>query len=308
MILDDLSNSKQSVIDAIELISGCRPIFVKGSILNQEVLRNIFLSQKIDTVIHFAGLKSVSESETNPLKYYEVNVSGSVQLLKEMERAKVSRLVFSSSATVYGGNAATKYDEGMDLIPINVYGHTKLTIEKICMQFAAANYGFSVINLRYFNPVGAHESGLIGEDPRGVPNNLMPYIAQVALGDLDMLSVYGDDYPTPDGTCLRDYIHVKDLALGHLSAIQKLEKHMASIAINLGTGTPHSVFEMIECFEKVSGIKIPYKVVGRRKGDLAEYYADPTLASEFLNWKANHDIKKMCEDVWNRLLYLKGSA
>ncbi len=308
MILDDLSNSNQSVIDAIELITGCRPIFVKGSIQNHEVLRNIFLSHKIDTVIHFAGLKSVSESETNPLKYYEVNVSGSIQLLKEMERAKVSRLVFSSSATVYGGNASTRYDEGMDLIPINVYGHTKLTIEKICMQFAAANDGFSVINLRYFNPVGAHESGLIGEDPKGVPNNLMPYIAKVALGDLDMLSVYGDDYPTPDGTCLRDYIHVKDLALGHLSAIQKLEKNMASKAINLGTGTPHSVFEMVECFEKVSGIKIPYKVVGRRKGDLAEYYADPTLASEFLNWKANHDIKKMCEDVWNRLLYLKGSA
>lgn len=238
MILDDLSNSKQSVINAIELITGCRPIFVKGSILNQEVLRNIFLSEKIDTVIHFAGLKSVSESEINPLKYYEVNVSGSVQLLKEMERAKVSRLVFSSSATVYGGNAATKYDEGMDLIPINVYGHIKLIIEKICMQFAAAHDVFSVINLRYFNPVGAHESGLIGEDPRGVPNNLMPYIAQVALGDLDMLSVYGDDYPTPDGTCLRDYIHVKDLAMGHLSAIQKLEKNTASMAINLGTGTP----------------------------------------------------------------------
>lgn len=308
IILDDLSNSKQSVIDAIELITGCRPVFVKGSILNQDILRSIFLSEKVDAVIHFAGLKSASESEKNPLKYYEVNVSGSIQLLKEMKKANISRLVFSSSATVYGGNTSTKYDEGMDLIPINVYGHTKLTIEKMCMQYAVAHDGFSVINLRYFNPVGAHESGLIGEDPKGVPNNLMPYIAKVASADLDMLSVYGNDYPTPDGTCLRDYIHVKDLALGHLSAIQKLEKQVASMAINLGTGTPHSVFEMIACFEKVSGIKIPYRIVGRRQGDLAEYYADPSLALELLNWKAHHDIKKMCEDIYNRLLYLKSSA
>jgi UDP-glucose 4-epimerase len=309
VILDDLSNSKASVIDAIELITGLKPIFFEGSILDEKLLQSIFAGEMIDAVIHFAGLKSVSESETKPLLYYEVNVSGSIALLKAMKKAHVSKLVFSSSATVYGGNTSTKYHEGMDLIPINVYGHTKLIIENIFLQHAKAHDHFSVINLRYFNPVGAHESGLIGEDPKGIPNNLMPYIAKVALGDLDTLSVFGNDYPTPDGTCRRDYIHVKDLAIGHLFALQHLEKQrIKNFAINLGTGVPHSVFEMIQCFERVSGVTIPYRVVGRRSGDLAEYYADPTLASQVLNWRATLDLNKMCQSVWNRIVYLKGRA
>lgn len=308
VILDDLSNSKESVIDSIELITGYRPIFYKGSILDQKLLRKIFTSHLIDAVIHFAGLKSVSESESNPLTYYEVNVSGSINLLREMVSAGISKLVFSSSATVYGGNVSPRYDETMDLIPINVYGYTKYMVEKIFLQHARANPKFSLINLRYFNPVGAHNSGLIGEDPNGTPNNLMPFICKVALGELSYLSIYGDDYPTPDGTCLRDYIHISDLASGHLAALKRIERQPVQEAINLGTGKPHSVFEMIRCFETAAGTTIPYKIVGRRKGDLSEYYADPTYASKALNWQAKYGINDMCTDLWRRILVLQGRA
>jgi UDP-glucose 4-epimerase len=305
IILDDFSNSKESVIDSIELITGHRPLLYIGSILDQQLLRKIFASHKIDAVIHFAGLKSVSESEAKPLLYYETNVSGSIQLLKEMVDANISKLVFSSSATVYGGNVSTRYDETMALIPINVYGYTKYMVEKIFLQHASANQNFSIINLRYFNPVGAHQSGLIGEDPNGIPNNLMPFISKVALGELSFLSIYGDDYPTPDGTCLRDYIHIADLASGHLAALKKIEQQPIQEAINLGTGKSYSVFEMIRCFEAVSGVTIPYKIVGRRKGDLSEYYADPTFAKKALNWQTQYGIEVMCADLWNRLLVMQ---
>ena len=305
IILDDFSNSKESVIDSIELITKHRPLLYRGSILDQQLLRKIFTSHAIDAVIHFAGLKSVSESEIKPLMYYETNVSGSLQLLREMVKAGISKLVFSSSATVYGGNVSTRYDENMDLIPINVYGYTKYMVEKIFLQHARTDQNFSLINLRYFNPVGAHQSGLIGEDPKGIPNNLMPFICKVALGELSFLSIYGDDYPTPDGTCLRDYIHITDLASGHLAALKKIEEQFHQGAINLGTGKAYSVFDMIRCFEAVSGITIPYKVVGRRKGDLPEYYADPTFALKALNWKAQYGIEDMCSDLWHRLLILQ---
>ena len=305
IILDDFSNSKESVIDSIKLITGHQPVLYIGSILDQQLLRKVFASHKIEAVIHFAGLKSVSESEAKPLLYYETNVSGSIQLLKEMVNANISKLVFSSSATVYGGNVATRYDETMDLIPINVYGYTKYMVEKIFLQHACANQNFSLINLRYFNPVGAHQSGLIGEDPKGIPNNLMPFISKVALGELSFLPIYGNDYPTQDGTCLRDYIHIADLASGHLAALKKIEQQSIQEAINLGTGKSYSVFEMIRCFEAVSGVTIPYKIVGRRKGDLSEYYADPTFAMKALNWQTQYGIEVMCADLWNRLLVMQ---
>jgi UDP-glucose 4-epimerase len=303
--LDDFSNSKESVIDSIELITGHRPLLYFGSILDQRLLRKIFTIHKVDAVIHFAGLKSVSESEAKPLLYYETNVSGSIQLLKEMINANISKLVFSSSATVYGGNKSTRYDETMDLIPINVYGYTKYIVEKVFLQHAQTDPIFSLINLRYFNPVGAHQSGLIGEDPKGIPNNLMPFISKVALGELSFLPIYGDDYPTPDGTCLRDYIHITDLASGHLAALKKMEQESIQESINLGTGKPYSVLEMIRCFEAISGKTIPYKIIGRRKGDLSEYYADPTFAMSVLNWQTKFGIEIMCADLWNRLLIMQ---
>ena len=301
IVIDNLSNSKESVIDSIELIVGKRPLFYRGSILDQQLLRKIFTTHSIDSVIHFAGLKSVRESEAMPLMYYETNVSGSILLLKEMVKAGISKLIFSSSATVYGGNISKRYDETMEMIPNSVYGYTKSIAEKIFLQHARNDSNFSLINLRYFNPVGAHKSGLIGEDPNGMPNNLMPIIGKVALGELSFLSIYGNDYPTPDGTCLRDYIHIEDLARGHLAALKKIEKNIVQEAINLGTGKPYSVFDMIHSFEEVSGVTIPYKIVGRRKGDISEYYADPTFALNIINWQAKYGIKVMCEDLWRQL-------
>jgi UDP-glucose 4-epimerase len=262
------------------------------------LLSKIFSSHSISGVIHFAGLKAVGESQSQPLKYYDNNVAGSITLLEEMLKAKVDTFVFSSSATVYGEPGTSQYQEDMPTAPINVYGRTKLMVEEILRDSAKANPDLKVACLRFFNPVGAHSSGLIGENPVGIPNNLMPYIGQIALGILQRLKVFGSDYPTPDGTGLRDYIHVDDLATGHVLALNYLERNPGEITVNLGTGKPYSVLEMIATFEKVSGKKIPYDLVERRAGDLAEYYANSDLAKAVLGWQAKHGIERMCEDTW----------
>lgn len=307
VILDNLCNSKAITLSNIQKISSKAPIFYQGDIRDRVLLSDIFVNHSIAGVIHFAGLKAVGESQNEPLKYYDNNVTGSITLLEEMIKAKVDTFVFSSSATVYGEPGATQYEEGMPTAPINVYGRTKLMVEEIIRDSAKANPGLRVACLRYFNPVGAHISGLIGENPVGTPNNLMPYIGQIALGILPKLKVFGSDYPTPDGTGLRDYIHVDDLAQGHLLGLQYLEDHPGALTVNLGTGKPYSVLEMIATFEKVSGKKIPYDLVERRSGDLAEYYANSDLAKAVLGWQAKHGIERMCEDTW-RFYKQLGSA
>jgi UDP-glucose 4-epimerase len=298
VILDNLYNSKIGILNRIKKISPKTPDFYQGDIRDTALLTSIFRNHQISGVIHFAGLKAVGESQKEPLKYYENNVTGSITLLNEMFKAKVKTFVFSSSATVYGDPGDTQYEESMPTNPINVYGRTKLMVEEVLRDCAKANPDFSVACLRYFNPVGAHQSGLIGENPVGTPNNLMPYIGQIALGTLPMLKVFGNDYPTPDGTGLRDYIHVDDLARGHVLALSYLENNTGELTVNLGTGRPYSVLEMITVFEKVSGKKISYEFVDRRSGDLAEYYANPDLAKKLLNWQATHGIERMCEDTW----------
>ena len=298
VILDNLCNSKLETINSIQKISSQVPIFYQGDIRDQTLLSKIFNNHSISGVIHFAGLKAVGESQKEPLKYYDNNVTGSITLLEEMLKAKVDIFVFSSSASVYGEPGTTQYQEDMPTAPINVYGRTKLIVEEILRDSAKANPDLKVACLRYFNPVGAHSSGFIGENPVGTPNNLMPYIGQVALGVLPRLKVFGSDYPTPDGTGLRDYIHVDDLARGHVMALDHLECNLGVITVNLGTGKPYSVLEMIAAFEKVSGKKIPYDLVERRSGDLAEYYANSELAKIVLGWQAKHGIERMCEDSW----------
>lgn len=298
VILDNLCNSKLATLSSIEKISSQAPIFYQGDIRDRTLLSNIFASHQISGVIHFAGLKAVGESQSEPLKYYDNNVIGSITLLEEILRAKVRTFVFSSSATVYGEPGVTQYQEDMPTAPINVYGRTKLMVEEVLRDAASANPDLKIACLRYFNPVGAHSSGLIGENPVGIPNNLMPYIGQIALGVLPKLKVFGNDYPTPDGTGLRDYIHVDDLAVGHILALEYLEHNPGVLTVNLGTGKPYSVLDMIAAFEKVSGKKIPYELVGRRAGDLAEYYANSDLAKTVLGWQAKHGIEKMCEDTW----------
>ena len=309
VILDNLCNSKAITLNNIQKISSQAPIFYRGDIRNRALLSDIFANHTITGVIHFAGLKAVGESQSEPLKYYDNNVTGSITLLEEMIKAKVDTFVFSSSATVYGEPGTTQYQEDMPTAPINVYGRTKLMVEEILRDSAKANPGLRVACLRYFNPVGAHISGLIGENPVGTPNNLMPYIGQIALGILPKLKVFGSDYPTPDGTGLRDYIHVDDLAQGHLLALQYLEDRTGALTANLGTGKPYSVLEMIAAFEKVSGKRIPYDLVDRRSGDLAEYYANSDLAKTAMGWEARHGIERMCEDAWRfyRLLESQSS-
>lgn len=298
IILDNLSNSKLVTIASIQKISTQAPIFYQGDVRNRLLLAKIFNTHAISGVIHFAGLKAVGESQNKPLKYYDNNVIGSITLLEEMLKAKVDTFIFSSSATVYGEPGATQYQEDMPAAPINVYGRTKRIVEEMLRDNAKANPDLKVACLRYFNPVGAHSSGLIGENPIGAPNNLMPYIGQIALGVLPRLKVFGSDYPTPDGTGLRDYIHVDDLARGHVLALDYLEINPGVITVNLGTGKPYSVLEMIATFEKVSGKKIPYDLTERRSGDLAEYYANSNLAKTVLCWQAKHGIERMCEDTW----------
>ena len=297
VILDNLSNSSLGVVKRIEDLAGKAVEFIEGDIRDRALVRATFEQHTFDSVIHFAGLKAVGESEAFPLRYFDNNVSGSIVLFEEMMRANVNQLIFSSSATVYGNPGSVCYTEETPLSPINVYGRTKLMVEDILRDLQKANPALRIALLRYFNPVGAHESGRIGENPFGKPNNLMPFMTQVAIGAQEKLMVYGNDYPTPDGTGLRDYIHVEDLAAGHLAALKALEQN-ASITVNLGTGKPYSVFDMIKAFEGASGVKIPYEVVARRAGDLSEYYADPTLAKKVLRWEAQLGIDRMCADSW----------
>jgi len=298
VIVDNLCNSKVNAIHQIESITGRKPFFYKGDVRDRALLAGVFKSHSIDGIIHFAGLKAVAESQTKPLLYYDNNVAGSITLLEEALKANVHTVVFSSSATVYGEPGITQYDETLPTKPINVYGRSKLMVENLLTDLVNANPALRVACLRYFNPVGAHSSGLIGEDPLGIPNNLMPYLGQVALGKLPRLKVYGNDYPTPDGTGLRDYIHVEDLAEGHCLALHYLDTHAGVLTVNLGTERPHSVLEVIAAFERACGITIPYEFVGRRAGDLAEYFANAQLAKRRLGWVAQYDLDRMCQDTW----------
>ena len=297
IIVDNLSNSKLCVLDRIETITGKRPTFIKCDLLDMETLDKVFADHpEIDSVIHFAGLKAVGESCSLPLLYYHNNLTGTFNLLNCMIKYGVNRIVFSSSATVYGLPKSVPIREDFPLSTTNPYGETKLMIERILKDTAAANPEMSVCVLRYFNPIGAHESGLIGEDPRGIPNNLLPYIAKVAAGKLECLSVFGNDYDTHDGTGVRDYIHVVDLALAHLKAIDFTAKINGIDYFNVGTGNGYSVLEMVKAFGDVWGSPVKYKIAPRRPGDIAECYANPKKANEILGWSAERDLKKMCED------------
>lgn len=298
MVLDNLSNSKFLAIDRIASIVGRRPKFVHGDIRDKNILKKIFSENVIQSVIHFAALKAVGESVSQPLNYYENNVSGTVTLLEQMNHVGVKKIIFSSSATVYGNPHYLPCDELHPTGPTNPYGQTKLFIENILKDLVIADSNWSVGLLRYFNPVGAHISGLIGEDPSGIPNNLTPYISQVAVGKLPKLFIFGNDYDTIDGTGVRDYIHVEDLASGHLAALNHLNRRLGLFVVNLGTGKGTSVLELIAAFEKASGKTIPYEVVERRPGDLASVYAKTELARELLDWTAVHDINRMCQDSW----------
>ena len=298
VILDNLCNSKASVMGRIEAITSRKPIFYEGDVRDRLLLASIFKRHKFNGVIHFAGLKAVGESQLEPLKYYDNNVIGSITLIEESLKANIEHFVFSSSATVYGDPGVTQYYEDLPTDPINVYGRTKLIVEQALRDAVYANPKLRVACLRYFNPVGAHVSGLIGEDPLGIPNNLMPFLGQVALKRLPRLKVYGNDYPTPDGTGLRDYIHVEDLAKGHHLALQYLQSHAGVLTVNLGTETPYSVLDVIAAFEMASGKKISYEFTHRRPGDLAEYYANASLAKQTLRWQAKHDLNRMCADTW----------
>lgn len=299
-ILDNFCNSKKSVLDRIEKIAGKRPQLVEADVRDKAALRALFASQRFDAVIHFAGLKAVGESVEMPIAYYDNNVSGSITLFEMMAGAGVKNIVFSSSATVYGDPHTVPIREDFPLSVTNPYGRSKLMIEEVLRDVAKTDSDWRIALLRYFNPVGAHVSGLIGEDPAGIPNNLMPYVAQVAVGLRQQLSVYGDDYPTPDGTGVRDYIHVVDLAKGHLAALGGLARQTGGgvLTVNLGTGRGYSVLEMVKAFERASGRPVAYRIAPRRPGDIAQCFADPTLAEQLLGWRAELDVDAMCEDSW----------
>ncbi len=298
VIMDNLSNSKIEANARIEMITGKHVRFYRADLRDKEEMRQIFLDNKIDAVVHFAGLKAVGESVEKPLEYYDNNIGGTIQLLEVMAEFGCRTMVFSSSATVYGYDNPVPYVEDMPTSATNPYGYTKVMIEQILRDVCVADPQFSAVALRYFNPIGAHESGLIGEDPNGIPNNLVPYVAQVAIGKLHELSVYGDDYDTPDGTGVRDYIHVMDLADGHAAALSYGLAHTGFEAINLGTGKGSSVLEVVHAYEKACGKSIPYQITERRPGDIATSYADPSRAKELLGWEATADLEKMCEDSW----------
>ena len=300
VVMDNLSNSNINMIDKIKEITGTSFIFYKTDLLDKEGMRKIFTENKIRAVIHFAGLKAVGESVQKPLEYYKNNVEGTLNLLEIMKEFNVNKMVFSSSATVYGSPKTVPITEDMPLSTTNPYGTTKLMIEHILQDVAVANKDFKVAILRYFNPIGAHESGIIGENPNGIPNNLMPYITRVASGKLECLSVFGHDYPTHDGTGVRDYIHVVDLAKGHIKALERLAKDDTGVFIyNLGTGNGYSVLDLVKAFEQANGLKITYKIVDRRPGDIAECYANPTKALRELEWKAEKTLEDMVKDAWN---------
>lgn len=295
---DNLSNTSTAVAARVERITGAPLPYIEGDIRDGAALDAAFAAHEFGAVIHFAGLKAVGESVEQPLRYYDNNVAGSVQLFQAMQRANVKTLVFSSSATVYGDPHTVPIREDFPLSATNPYGRSKLIIEDILRDLFKADPSWRIALLRYFNPVGAHESGLIGEEPNGIPNNLVPYIAQVAEGRREKLSVYGNDYPTPDGTGLRDYIHVVDLADGHVKTLTKLATSPGIVTYNLGTGRGNSVLEMVRAFERASGKAVPFQIVARRPGDIAACYADPTLAQNELGWKAERDVAQMCADSW----------
>ena len=299
VILDNLSNAKVGVLDRIEAITGKRPKFYEADIRDRAALENIFANEKIDSCIHFAGLKAVGESVRKPLEYYDNNIAGTLVLLDVMRKNGCKNIIFSSSATVYGDPAFVPITEECPKgICTNPYGWTKSMLEQIMSDMQKADPEWNVVLLRYFNPIGAHKSGTMGENPNGIPNNLMPYITQVAVGKREELGVFGDDYDTPDGTGVRDYIHVVDLAIGHVKAVKKLEENAGLKIYNLGTGTGYSVLDVVKNFEEASGVKIPYSIKPRRAGDIATCYADAALAKEELGWEAQYGIKEMCEDSW----------
>ncbi len=299
LVLDNFCNSRGSVLERVAKITGAVPRHVEGDVRDEALLARLFAEYPIEAVVHFAALKSVGESVREPLRYYDNNVSGTVTLLRAMQKAGVRTLVFSSSATVYGDPASLPIREDFPLSATNPYGWSKLMMEQVLADVDAAEPGqWRIARLRYFNPVGAHESGLIGEDPQDIPNNLMPYVAQVAVGMRESLSVYGDDYPTPDGTGVRDYLHVCDLADGHVAALRYLREHPGLLTVNLGTGRAVSVLEMVRGFEQASGRPVPYRIVARRPGDVAACWADPARAEQLLGWKARHGLERMCADAW----------
>jgi UDP-glucose 4-epimerase len=305
IMLDNLSNSKADVVQRVEKISGKKVSFIQGDIRDDQCLHQVFQNNPIDAVIHFAGLKAVGEGQSQPMRYYDNNVSGSLSLFQAMQSFGVKTLLFSSSATVYGDDGVGKYHEQSALSPSNVYGQTKYMVEQILRDIQASDASWRVGILRYFNPVGAHPSGYIGEDPNGIPNNLMPYIAKVASGELTHLNVFGNDYPTPDGTGLRDYIHIQDLAAGHLESLRYMLEKNTSITVNLGTGQPHSVLELVHAFEQVTEQSVPYQITQRRAGDVAICYADPSLAKTLMGWQAKYNIQQMCADTWRWQTYSK---
>jgi UDP-glucose 4-epimerase len=298
VVVDNFSNSSKVSLDRVETITGKKFGFYQVDLRDKAALKTVFENENIDSVIHFAALKAVGESVEIPLSYYENNIMGTLNLCELMVDHGVKNIVFSSSATVYGDPERMPIKEDFSIHPTNPYGHTKSMIEQILIDVQAANPNWNVVILRYFNPVGAHSSGLIGESPNGIPNNLMPFISQVAVGRLEKLLIFGDDYSTFDGTGVRDYIHIVDLAKGHLAALNQIAANPGLEIYNLGTGRGYSVMEVVNAFSKASGREIPYEVIGRRSGDIAESYADPSKANEELNWKAEFGINKMCEDTW----------
>jgi len=298
VIYDNLCNSAKSVIKNLEITTKKDIAFIEGDIRDTRLLTQTMSQFDINTVIHFAGLKAVGESVTNPLDYYENNVQGTLSLLRAMNEQNVKNIVFSSSATVYGDPQYLPIDESHPLAPANPYGRTKLHIEQILEDQVKADANFKVVNLRYFNPIGAHGAGLLGEDPKGIPNNLVPFVARVASGELESLNIFGNDYPTVDGTGVRDYIHVMDLADGHVAALNFLPHVVRFETFNLGTGIGYSVLQIIDAYEKACGKKIPYKIAGKRLGDIASCYAAPTKANQVLNWKAERTLLEMCASSW----------
>ena len=299
IVVDDLSNAKEDVIDRIEIITGKRPVFYKVDCKDKEAMRKVFSDNKIDSVIHFAAYKAVGESVRIPLEYYRNNIDSTLTLMEVMEEFGCKKFVFSSSATVYGPNNPYPYKEDMKAIESSSpYGWTKVMIERILTDYVTAHPDYCAILLRYFNPIGSHESGLLGDDPNGIPNNLMPYISRVAAGQLEKLTIYGDDYPTPDGTCQRDYLHVVDLAIGHLKALEYAENKEGVEAINLGTGNGVSVMELVHAFDKANDMELPYVIGPRRDGDLPAFWADAEKAKTLLGWEATHSVEDMCRSAW----------
>jgi len=298
VVVDNLCNSSKESLNRVKQITGKEVIFYQDDVLDEAALAKIFSEQAIDAVIHFAGLKAVGESVEKPLEYYQTNLTGTLVLFKVMRNFNVKNFVFSSSATVYGDPHTVPITEEFPLSATNPYGRSKLIIEEISNDLYIADKEWNIALLRYFNPVGAHKSGLIGEDPNGIPNNLIPYISQVAVGKREKLSVFGGDYDTPDGTGVRDYIHVVDLARGHIKALEKLTTKPGLVTYNLGTGQGYSVLEMVRAIEQASGKKVPYQIVARRPGDIATCFADPAFAEQEIGWKAEHDLTQMAEDTW----------